>query len=37
MRRVAIIGSASGNGKTTLGRILAERLARRTGRWIADV
>ena len=26
MRRVAIIASASGNGKTTLGRALAERL-----------
>jgi adenylate kinase family enzyme len=26
MRKVAIIASASGNGKTTLGRILAERL-----------
>ena len=26
MRRVAIIGSASGNGKTTLGRALAPRL-----------
>jgi adenylate kinase family enzyme len=27
MRRVAIVASASGNGKTTLGRALAERLA----------
>ena len=27
MRRVAVIGSASGNGKTTVGRALAERLA----------
>lgn len=27
MRRVVIIGSASGNGKTTLGRALAQRLA----------
>jgi adenylate kinase family enzyme len=26
MRRVAVIGTASGNGKTTLGRALAERL-----------
>lgn len=26
MRRVSVIGSASGNGKTTFGRILAERL-----------
>jgi adenylate kinase family enzyme len=26
MRKVAVIGSASGNGKTTLGRALAERL-----------
>jgi shikimate kinase len=27
MRRIAIIASASGNGKTTLGRALAGRLA----------
>ena len=29
MRRVAVIASASGNGKTTLGRALAQRLERR--------